>query len=123
MRVERELVNALQELGFAAERMPLSGAAGGRFSGDISVPVLGVDWRIEVKCRSHGFATIYDMLGDNHALIIKADRLPPLLVTPLSRAAEVALVAESKKTYPNRVCTILDTLEQNQHLTLGETKC
>src|SRR4051812_19739032 len=33
-RVERAIVNALQTGGFAAERVPLSGAAGGRYSGD-----------------------------------------------------------------------------------------
>ena len=30
-RVERELVNKLKESGIAAERVPLSGAAGGTF--------------------------------------------------------------------------------------------
>jgi hypothetical protein len=37
-RVERALVAALQDNGFAAERVPLSGAARGRFGGDVSVP-------------------------------------------------------------------------------------
>jgi hypothetical protein len=41
--------------GFAAERMPLSGAAGGRFGADLSVPLLGADRRVEVKCRGNGF--------------------------------------------------------------------
>ena len=46
-RVERAIVNALQAGGFAAERVPLSGAAGGRYSGDIVLPLSGRDhaWR------------------------------------------------------------------------------
>jgi Holliday junction resolvase len=54
-RTERAIVRFLQERGFAAERVPLSGAVRGRFGGDVSVPVLGVDRRIEVKCRGNGF--------------------------------------------------------------------
>jgi hypothetical protein len=42
-RLERALVHALQNAGFAAERVPLSGAARGRFGGDVSVPLLGVE--------------------------------------------------------------------------------
>jgi hypothetical protein len=38
-RVDRALVSLLQEHGFAAERVPLSGAACGRFGGDVSVPL------------------------------------------------------------------------------------
>jgi hypothetical protein len=38
-RVERAIVHALQAEGFAAARVPLSGAAGGRFAGDVVVPV------------------------------------------------------------------------------------
>ena len=34
-RTERSIVNALQSHGIAAVRVPLSGAAGGRFAGDI----------------------------------------------------------------------------------------
>jgi Holliday junction resolvase len=37
-RTERAIVRLLQERGFAAERVPLSGAARGRFGGDVSVP-------------------------------------------------------------------------------------
>jgi Holliday junction resolvase len=37
-RTERAIVHVLQSHGFAAERVPLSGAARGRFGGDVSVP-------------------------------------------------------------------------------------
>jgi Holliday junction resolvase len=59
-RGERIVVRLLQEFGFAAERVPLSGAARGRFGGDVSVPLLGINRRVEVKCRADGFREIYD---------------------------------------------------------------
>jgi Holliday junction resolvase len=40
-RIERALVARLRDHGFAAERVPLSGAARGRFGGDVSIPLLG----------------------------------------------------------------------------------
>lgn len=93
-RGERMLVNLLQERGYAAERVPLSGAAGGSYGGDISVPVLGVDRRIEAKWRAGGFAQLYAWLSGNYALIVKADRQKPLLVIPLETAIDVLDVAE-----------------------------
>lgn len=60
-RGERMLVHLLQERGYAAERVPLSGAAGGSYSGDLSVPVLGIDRRIEAKWRAGGFAQLYSL--------------------------------------------------------------
>ena len=54
-RMKRAIERLLQERGFAAERVPRSGAARGRFGGDVSVHVLGVDCHIEVKCRGDGF--------------------------------------------------------------------
>ena len=38
-RTERAIVRLLQNKGLAAERVPLSGAAGGKYCGDVSVPV------------------------------------------------------------------------------------
>jgi hypothetical protein len=93
-RTERALVRALQDAGFAAERVPLSGAARGRFGGDLSVPLLGVDRRVEVKCRGNGFRRLYDWLGSHDFLIVKADRLDPLVVIPLTLAVEIARRAE-----------------------------
>lgn len=58
-RVERAIVNALQAGGFAAERVPLSGAAGGRYSGDIVLPLQGRDLCLEAKARAEGFRELY----------------------------------------------------------------
>jgi Holliday junction resolvase len=94
-RAERAIVRLLQEkFGFAAERVPLSGAARGRFGGDVSVPLLGVDRRVEVKCRGNGFRQLYDWLEGHDFLVVKADRLEPLVVVPLRFAAEIAAIAE-----------------------------
>jgi hypothetical protein len=93
-RTERALVRVLQESGFAAERVPLSGAARGRFGGDLSVPLLGVDRRVEVKCRGNGFARLYDWLNGADFLIVRADRSEPLVVLPLRLAVEIARAAE-----------------------------
>src|SRR3954470_5054074 len=84
-RTERAVVKALRDEGVAAERIPLSGAVGGRFSSDITVPILGRDVKVEVKCRADGFREIYRWLGsENYGLVIKADRLRPLIVLALA---------------------------------------
>jgi Holliday junction resolvase len=100
-RTERALVHLLQARGFAAERVPLSGAARGRFGGDVSVPLLGVDRRIEVKCRGNGFRQLYDWLEGHDFLVVKADRLEPLVVVPLKFAVEIARLAERTKESSN----------------------
>ena len=73
-RTERALVRALQEDGFAAERVRLSGAARGRFSGDVSVSLLGVDRRVEVKRQGNRFRELYRWLDGADFLIVRADR-------------------------------------------------
>jgi Holliday junction resolvase len=97
LRSERSIVHLLQRYGFAAERIPLSGSAGGKFAGDISTPLLGIDRRVEVKVRANGFREIYRWLEGNDFLVIHADRKPPLVVLPLRFAAEIAAIAENKK--------------------------
>jgi Holliday junction resolvase len=97
-RAERLLVRILQAHGLAAERIPLSGAAGGRFSGDVSVPLLGVDRRVEVKVRGHGFGQLYRWLDGADILVVRADRRQPLIVMPLNNlAVEIAVLAEKAK--------------------------
>jgi hypothetical protein len=90
-------VHLLQKRGLAAERVPLSGAARGRFGGDISVPALGRDLRGEAKCRGNGFNRLYDWLANCDFLVIRADRKPLLVVVPLELAAEVVAMAERAK--------------------------
>jgi hypothetical protein len=93
VRVERSIVNALQATGIGAVRVPLSGAVGGRFAGDIVLPLMGRDLFVEVKARADGFRELYSWLTNRDVLVVKADRQEPLVVVRLSLAAEIAKVA------------------------------
>jgi Holliday junction resolvase len=92
--MERALVRALQAAGFAAERVPLSGSAGGSYVGDLSVPLLGRDRVVEVKCRADGFKQLYSWLEHRDLLICKADHHEMLVVLPLALAITIARAAE-----------------------------
>jgi hypothetical protein len=73
--------------------VPLSGAVGGRFAGDIVLPLMGRDLCVEVKSRTKGFRELYTWLDERDVLIVKADRREPLVVMRLALAAEIAKVA------------------------------
>jgi hypothetical protein len=81
----------------------LSGSAGGSYLGDLTIPILGVDRVVEVKCRADGFRELYRWLLERDILIVRADRSEPLVVIPLKLAAEIAAAAEfregGKQTY------------------------
>lgn len=97
-RGERHLKRLLQDRGFAAERIPLSGAAGGKFRGDVTAPFLGIDRRFEVKVRADGFRELYGWLADDvDFLVVKADRREALLITRLRFALDAAEIAEGIK--------------------------
>jgi hypothetical protein len=93
---ERALVRFLQDRGFAAEKTSRTGYTGH----DLTVPVLGLDRRVEVKVRANGFRELYGWLAANDFLIVRADRKEPLVVLPLRLAAEIAAVAEGHKAAP-----------------------
>ncbi len=86
---ERAIVNLLKERGFKAERVPLSGSAGGSYEGDLTVPIAGVSRVVEVKVRSRGFRQLYDWLVNRDILIVMADRCEPLVILPLALAADI----------------------------------
>lgn len=83
-RNERAIVNLFQDAGIHSERVPLSGAAGGSYVGDLTIAVNGEDWTCEAKLRAAGFKSIYDWLGSHRALFIRADRREPLVVIRVS---------------------------------------
>jgi hypothetical protein len=84
------LVRLLQDHGLGAERVPLSGAVGGSYVGDLTVPLIGRDHVVEVKVRGTGFNQLYDWLDGRDILVVKADRKEPLVVIPIKLAVEIA---------------------------------
>jgi len=80
-RIEREIVAAHIERGIPAERVPLSGSAGGSYTGDV---VIAGRLRGEVKARASGagFATLERWLGENDVLFLRRDRAEPMVVLP-----------------------------------------
>jgi len=67
------------------ERVPLSGAAGGSYTGDVKG--LGRKW--EVKRRADGFKQLYKWLDGADALAVRADRKEWLVVMPLETLLEM----------------------------------
>ena len=73
-RAERELARLL-----GGERVPLSGAAGGSYAGN--VVAMGLTW--QVKVEADGWRRLYRWLDAADALALKADRRPWLVVLPI----------------------------------------
>jgi Holliday junction resolvase len=92
-RMERSCVLLARALGLTAERVPLSGAAGGSYVSDITIRVLGLLRRFECKWRGDGYKQIYKHLGTNDGLIIKADDKPMLMVQPYEDWLRMAVIA------------------------------
>jgi Holliday junction resolvase len=78
-RVEREIAKYLN-----GKRVPLSGATS-YAKGDVEA----YGMKFEVKARKDGFKQIYQWLGDNDGLIIKADRKEALVCIPISTFKEL----------------------------------
>ena len=100
-RTERGVVNSLKASGITEVRVPLSGAVGGRFAGDIVLPLMGRDLCVEVKARADGFRELYCWLDQGDVLIVKADRREPLVVVRLSLAAEIAKLGAAAPVFGN----------------------
>lgn len=96
-RHELSVVKTFQNAGFAAERVPLSGAAGGSYTGDVSTAWLGSDKVLECKKRATGFRQIYDWLSEHDALVIGADRRKDLICLPLDDFLTILNTAEVRK--------------------------
>ena len=77
-RIEREIVHLHTDNGIPAQRVPLSGAAGGLYKGDLQI----MDLRAEVKARAsgEGFKTLEGWLADNDLLFLRKDRSTPMVV-------------------------------------------
>jgi hypothetical protein len=88
VRVEQELVRLLCELGLPCSRVPLSGAIGGAWSGDIHLELQGQIHRVEVKAR-HEFRTLQQWLAGADLLLLKPDGQPPLAVLSVAMLAKL----------------------------------
>ena len=83
---ERDVVNLHRDLGFKCERTLEKGARSDGSAtwdvdlyafGDNSAPIIG-----ECKIRAKGYKTIYDQLGENDFLTIRANQKERLYVLP-----------------------------------------
>lgn len=92
-RFEREIVNKLKDQLIPAERVPLSGACGGKFKDDIyaEIPSLKEEqWSFECKKRGDGFKQIYDWIDGSDGLFISADRKETLVVLSFNQFCRLA---------------------------------
>ncbi len=83
-RFETEVVKTFLSEGIPAQRVPLSGAAGGMFGGDIQIIAGQRQLKLECKVRARAWKAEYGWLEGNYALVIKRDRSEPLVVLRLS---------------------------------------
>ncbi|MET3838748.1 hypothetical protein [Bradyrhizobium sp. OAE829] len=102
-RAERAIVKSLINAGLTAERVPLSGSAGGSYVGDLMVRVADRNFVVEVKARKNGFRQLYDWLDARDVLVLRADRATPLVVLRMDLAAEIALAADKNQLRIERV--------------------
>ena len=81
---ERAVVNLLREHGFTCQRTLEAGARpDGSNTWDIDLYARGIDRAPligECKIRASGYKTLYDQLGENDFLTVRADRKPRLWV-------------------------------------------
>ena len=78
---ELEIVRAHQALGIAARKMPLSGALGGAYRGDVQIAGLVG----ECKRRARGYSSLYKALeqgGGSDILFVRDNRHETLVVVP-----------------------------------------
>jgi len=91
---EREVVRHLVSLGVDAKKMPLSGALGGEYGGDIKLVIRrNGDWlgdeRAECKIRKRAWADIYSWLAGNYCLFIRREKSETLVVMRLADFARL----------------------------------
>ena len=87
-RIERELVHLHLAAGVPCERVPLSGAAGGSYSGDL---LICGEYTGEVKARASGagWKVLEGWLIDNDMLFLRRDRQQPLVLLPWGAYTEL----------------------------------
>lgn len=92
-RLERALVRLLEQHGIISVRVPQSGAKGGKYRGDLVLPLGDRELVVEVKHHGTSFKRLYDWLAGRDLLLVKADRKEVLIVVPLRLAVEIIKLA------------------------------
>lgn len=91
-RAENEVVKLLADAGITAERVPLSGSFGGKYTGDV---VLGsIDHptaRVEVKNRESIAEYLWDWLaqGDADYLVLRKNNHKPIVLMSFDKWTEL----------------------------------
>jgi hypothetical protein len=88
VRAKQALVRLLCELGLPCARVPLSGAIGGAWPGDIQLELRSSTLKIEVKARRE-FRTPHHRLAGVDPVPLKGDHQQPLAVLPIALLAEL----------------------------------
>lgn len=88
---EYRVAELLTRAGMKARRVPLSGAAGGEFSGDLSIDTRHGKIRGEVKRRANerGYYQLTGWLKSNDVLFLYRPAASPLVVLPFHVFAAV----------------------------------
>ncbi len=96
-RAEREIVNLHRQAGIPAERVPLSGACGGSFSGDV---IVGHEPRFKAECKARkggqGFAMLERWLAGNQLLFLRRDRARPMVCMDWDTYMKLIQAAQTK---------------------------
>lgn len=84
-RAENMVADALVEAGIPSERVPLSGAIGGKYSADVVIGTIDKPLgRIEVKNRESLNAQIWEWLDPVDYLVLKRNHKPALVVMEMT---------------------------------------
>lgn len=81
-RHENSTAKRWRARGLKCQRMPLSGALGGVFAGDLQAVLGGQNLIIQLKSLADGWKGIYSAIRDHDLLIIKSDNKDALVVIP-----------------------------------------
>jgi len=99
---ELECKHTISEAGFNCDKVPLSGAVGGVFSGDLHWVVAGRKLVVECKRRKRAFAWIYSILGDNDMLIHRDDRQESVVTMRLDDLLKLLRCTQNQTAEPMR---------------------
>lgn len=85
-RAENEVVQLLTEAGIPAERIPLSGSLGGKYSSDVVIGSVDTPLaRIEVKNRESLAEYLWDFLEPVDYLVLRKNHHKPLVVMEMDQ--------------------------------------